>query len=137
MNKKEDDAPLFRVQMSELCDLFVRDKSSGRIHRVGSDKHDGLWVDDAGTVHYQNLQNGDGCSANSRNDPLSGYEFVPSDFGTMEADGDEDVSGDVNGPRLYPCDDCRQPCEIPCWKVDHGLLVPRESLKEGERDGGE
>lgn len=22
-----------------------------------------------------------------------------------------------------PCDDCRQSCDIPCWKVDHGLLV--------------
>lgn len=22
-----------------------------------------------------------------------------------------------------PCDDCRQDCDIPCWKVDHGLLV--------------
>ena len=23
----------------------------------------------------------------------------------------------------HPCDDCRQNCKIPCWKVDHGLLV--------------
>lgn len=22
-----------------------------------------------------------------------------------------------------PCDDCRQSCDVPCWKVDHGLLV--------------
>ena len=22
-----------------------------------------------------------------------------------------------------PCDDCRRDCEVPCWKVDHGLLV--------------
>ena len=23
----------------------------------------------------------------------------------------------------HPCEDCRQRCDIPCWKVDHGLLV--------------
>ncbi len=23
----------------------------------------------------------------------------------------------------HPCEDCRQNCDIPCWKVDHGLLV--------------
>lgn len=22
-----------------------------------------------------------------------------------------------------PCDDCHRNCDIPCWKVDHGLLV--------------
>ena len=22
-----------------------------------------------------------------------------------------------------PCEDCRRDCEVPCWKVDHGLLV--------------
>ena len=22
-----------------------------------------------------------------------------------------------------PCENCRQSCDIPCWKVDHGLLV--------------
>lgn len=23
----------------------------------------------------------------------------------------------------HPCEDCRQSCDVPCWKVDHGLLV--------------
>ena len=36
-----------------LIDLYVRDKSTGKIHKVGSDIHDGLWVDSNGTVHYQ------------------------------------------------------------------------------------
>ncbi len=22
-----------------------------------------------------------------------------------------------------PCEDCNRNCEVPCWKVDHGLLV--------------
>jgi hypothetical protein len=68
-----------------LIDLYVRDKSTGKTHKVGSDMHDGLWVDSNGTVHYQNLQNGDGCNANSHNDTYAGYEFMPSDFGALEA----------------------------------------------------
>lgn len=68
-----------------LIDLYVRDKHSGRIHKIGEDQHDGLWVDQSGSVHYHNLQNGDGCSVNSHTDEAAGYEFMPSDFGEMEA----------------------------------------------------
>lgn len=25
---------------------------------------------------------------------------------------------------IDPCVDCRRECEIPCWKVEHGLLRP-------------
>lgn len=67
-----------------LIDLYVRDKHTGKIHKVGADQHDGLWVDHAGTVHYQNLQNGDVCNANSHINDSAGYEFMPSDFGEME-----------------------------------------------------
>jgi len=69
-----------------LCDFYVRDKSNGYIHKVGEDRHDSIWVDSEGTLHYQNLQNGDGCSYNSANDDLQGYEFVPSDCGVIEGE---------------------------------------------------
>ena len=75
-----------------LTDIYVRDKYSGRIHRVGDDVHDELWVDGGGTLYYQNMQNGDGCSAyrsiNKRKDVngkgfMYGYEFVPLMDGEM------------------------------------------------------
>ena len=71
------------LQDKRSTDLYIRDKDSGRIHRVGDECHDGLWVDTSGTVHYFNLQNGDGCSDNSRMDKNAGYEFMPSDFGEL------------------------------------------------------
>ena len=67
-----------------LIDLYIRDKHSGKIHRIGDSKHDGLWVDNAGTVHYHNLQNADGCGAYSHADTNAGYEFMPCDFGQLE-----------------------------------------------------
>lgn len=67
-----------------LCDFFVKDKANGRIHKVGTDRHDSIWVDSEGTLHYQNLQNGDGCSYKSAIDELQGYEFMPSDCGEIE-----------------------------------------------------
>lgn len=67
-----------------LIDLWIRDKTTGAVHRIGEDVHDGLWVDHMGTVHYHNLQNGDGCAANSHTDELAGYEFLPSDFGELD-----------------------------------------------------
>lgn len=69
--------------MSQI-DLYVRDKMSGKIHKVGDDPHDALWVDSSGTVHYFNLQNGDGCAANSNTDKYAGYEFMPRDLGDLE-----------------------------------------------------
>ena len=67
-----------------LLEFYVRDKHTGKIHKGLTDQQDGLWVDIAGTVHYQNLQNVDGCNANSHIDDSAGYEFMPSDFGEME-----------------------------------------------------
>lgn len=69
------------------CDFYVRDKSSGLIHRVGEDTHDGVWVDGLGQLHYHNMQNGDGCSGYSRYDDDCGYEFVSSDFGIIDEVG--------------------------------------------------
>jgi len=74
-----------------FLDIFVRDKYSGRIHRVGDNTHDMHWVDQAGTIHYYNMQNGDGCigyqSINEEKDSdgnyAFGYEFVPIQDGEM------------------------------------------------------
>lgn len=67
-----------------LTDFYVKDKITGEIHRVGDDVHDSIWVDATGTLHYYNLQNGDGCSYNSKHDSRYGYEFVPSDCGEID-----------------------------------------------------
>lgn len=80
-----------------FTNLYIRDKYSGSVHRVGDNVHDMLYVDDEGTVHYCNMQNGDGCvgykSVNRetlaqrypdtdwksrREELVYGYEFVPN-----------------------------------------------------------
>jgi hypothetical protein len=50
-----------------LMNIWVRDKSNGIIHQVGTSVHDSLELI-GGAVHYYNLQNGDGTGG--------GYEFV-------------------------------------------------------------
>ncbi|MBR3165059.1 MAG: hypothetical protein IKF16_02660 [Lachnospiraceae bacterium] len=54
-----------------LCDLYVIDKTTNRIHRIGEDTHDSLVVYPDGGVRYYNMQNGDG--GGSENIPRSGY----------------------------------------------------------------
>lgn len=76
-----------------LCDIYVRDKYSGRIHRIGDDIHDSLWVDENGTLFYHNMQNGDGCigyhsvnqdkTVDNPNEYQFGYEFVPMADGEL------------------------------------------------------
>lgn len=64
-----------------LIDLYVIDKESGRIHKIGDDRHDSFWVSHDGVLHYHNLQNGDGCSGDGyKNGALSGYAFLPQDM---------------------------------------------------------
>ena len=43
----------------KFTDLYVYDKSSMTIHRIGDDKHDSLIADFKG-IRYHNLQNGEG-----------------------------------------------------------------------------
>ena len=79
------------------CQFYVRDKESGRIHKVGTDPHDSIFVDAAGELHYFNMQNGDGCSGKSHIDNRCGYEFVQSENGkmTFEAKGGNVVALDT------------------------------------------
>lgn len=56
-------------------DIYVRDKQSGRIHRIGDDRHDNLCINNQGELEYMNLQNGDGCRIGH---DMGGYEFVPN-----------------------------------------------------------
>lgn len=86
-------------RFAELCDItypgncaiYVRDMPSGRIHRLGDDQHDSIYVDEGGSVHYHNLQNGDGCgpgSAKAVEEDGYGYYFLESNFGEIY---DEDL----------------------------------------------
>ena len=70
-----------------LIDIYVRDKYTGRIHRIGDDVHDELWVDRNGTLHYLNMQNGDGCTGYhsvNQDKEECGFEFVPMMDGELD-----------------------------------------------------
>lgn len=63
-----------------LADLYIQDVYTGEIQRVGDDGHDMLTIDKHGMLHYQNLQNGDGCTLGGS---AGGYRFIPNtdDYG--------------------------------------------------------
>ena len=68
-----------RMQKGEpmsLIDIYVRDKETNKIHRIGDDQHDMLTITEANELFYHNLQNGDGCRTG---DDCGGYEFVPNE----------------------------------------------------------
>ena len=62
--------------MNYNCRLYVREIESGKIHRVGEDIDDSLYVTPNGVVHYYNQSNGYGTNGGY-------YEFVPSDCGEL------------------------------------------------------
>lgn len=51
---------------SALLDIYVKNMNTGKIHKVGSNPSDSLWVDRLGIVHYNNFQD------------ENTYEFIPS-----------------------------------------------------------
>ena len=84
-----------------LIDIYVRDKYTGRIHRVGDDVHDSFWVDRNGTLLAAdetvysvkisrssfNMQNGDGCTGYhsvNQDKEECGFEFVPMMDGELD-----------------------------------------------------
>lgn len=64
-----------------LTDLYVLDKESHCIHKLGDQAHDGLYVMN-GEIRYYNLQNGDGGGV--RDEDGCGYVILESDAGFLE-----------------------------------------------------
>ena len=54
--------------------LYIRDNTNGNIHEYGTNQHDALILQDDGSLHYQNLQNGCGTIY-----PDEGYTFCEAD----------------------------------------------------------
>ena len=94
-----------------LTDLYVIDKESGEIHRIGDNQHDSFWVSSDGVLHYQNVQNMDGCAGDGyKNAESYGYAFLPQDV-TMPMDYEyfnqpEICLRDMKSKCNYPITDC-------------------------------
>ena len=54
--------------------IYVRDNTNGKVHEYGTSQHDALILQDDGSLHYQNLQNGCGTIY-----PDEGYTFCEAD----------------------------------------------------------
>lgn len=94
--------------MSFLTDIFVRDKYTGNIHKVGDDPHDSLYVDDEGTLHYSNLQNGDGCVAyKSKNKETISNKYPNKEWGER---ADEFLYGFEFVTCTKDCEYCQEDC---------------------------
>ena len=57
-----------------MVKLYLKDNQSGRIHEYGSNQHDSLILQEDGSIHYHNMQNGTGTKF-----PEEGYTFVLED----------------------------------------------------------
>ena len=71
------------IDIAGNTSLYIRDKEfGGGIHRIGTDTHDMLYINNDNELIYQNLQNGDGAKT-GENRIHYGYEFVPNvnDYG--------------------------------------------------------
>lgn len=82
--------------------LYLRDNMTGTIHEYGTDQHDSLILQEDGSLHYENLQNGCGTMF-----PEEGYSFCRSDGGDPREDevvkcGDDDPILDVGGDSWSP-----------------------------------
>ena len=56
-------------------DLYLKDNgANGSVHKYGTNPHDSLILQEDGSLHYYNLQNGCGTL-----DPSEGYEFCLKD----------------------------------------------------------
>lgn len=63
--------------------LYVRDNTNGNVHEYGTNQHDALILQDDGSLHYRNLQNGCGTMY-----PDEGYTFCEADGNDPRTSGD-------------------------------------------------
>ena len=54
--------------------IYVRDNTNGKVHEYGTSQHDALILQEDGSLHYHNLQNGCGTMF-----PDEGYAFCLAD----------------------------------------------------------
>lgn len=54
--------------------IYLKDNTSGTIHEYGTNRHDALILQEDGSLHYENLQNGTGTMF-----PKEGYSFCEAD----------------------------------------------------------
>lgn len=80
--------------------MYIKDLSTGKIHKYGSNKHDSLVISiDGRYLAYRNLQCGEGSALASKNNN-EGYLFCDADGNVVEGfTSDEyfDIGGKFNG----------------------------------------
>ena len=104
--------------MSFLTDLFIKDNYSGNIHRIGDNCHDSLYVDSEGTVHYYNLQNGDGCKDHSAKLQTLKEKYPDRDWGER---ANEFVCGYSFVPCVKECCNCEHQKDCPFDKLSDSV----------------
>ena len=75
----------WRSNIDKMCagaQLYIRDNTTGRVHKYGTNQHDALILQEDGSLHYENLQNSCGTMF-----PDEGYSFVYAD-GTSPKESD-------------------------------------------------
>ena len=75
-----------------MVKLFIKDNLQGRIHEYGTDQHDSLVLQEDGSLHYYNLQNGCGTRF-----PEKGYSFVLEDGSDPRNDTEGESYIDIGG----------------------------------------
>lgn len=85
-----------------LTSLYVYDKETKRIHRIGDERHDALYVIN-GEIRYHNLQNGDGGGV--KDEDGCGYVilesedgFLENEFGILDKRYEEEIKAYLGAP---------------------------------------
>lgn len=81
--------------------LYLRDNTDGTIHEYGTNPHDCLELNEDGSLHYHNLQNGTGTKC-----PEEGYSFVTiSGKPPEDCEGERivDIGGERTGVNCHKC----------------------------------
>lgn len=88
--------------------IYLKDNTNGTIHEYGTNQHDALILQEDGSLHYENLQNGTGTMY-----PKEGYTFCGEDGTDPRTDEETMAHGaepyiDIGGEGAnLTCDTCK------------------------------
>lgn len=114
--------------------LFIKYNHSGHIHEYGTNCHDSLILQDDGSLHYYNLQCGDGTLS-----PGGGYSFCAEDGTVPEYDTEHGVEPFLDIGGCIPHENYKQRIELyDILKAHYGgekqSIVAIEELSECQKE---
>lgn len=112
-------------------ELYIKNNYTGKVHQIGTDQHDSLYVDSNGAIQYLNLQVGEGTQFSTRRE---GYSFCDKNGKDLRDWEEEYNYVGIGASILFSLDTFRQTTRAFAGylaeKIDEGYIIHSDEIPD-------